>query len=184
MTQPYGQQPGQQGNFPQAPSYQQGAGGGMPQAPQEYGGPVARPGLTTAGAVLAFVQGGLTVITTAILAIGLASLQDLANKAEQASAGGIDLDGTLGVFWAAVIVQVIGVVLLIWAGVKFMAGTGNALFLVASALQIVLCVFWLVEGATPIVPIALAIMPILSFVFALGSENKRYVQYRATGQAV
>src|ERR1700741_3888202 len=118
MTQPYGQQPGgnnpggggfqQQpgGNYPgsggfqqpgsggfpqapQAPNYQQGYGS-MPQAPKEYGGPVARPGGTTAAAVLAFVQGGITLITSGILMLGLAAIESVRDEAE-ASAGGIDI---------------------------------------------------------------------------------------------
>jgi hypothetical protein len=204
MTQPYGgqqpQQPGgnhpgsggfQQpggpnpnrpgGGYPQAPGYQQGGYqqgyGGMPAAPEERGGgPVSRPGVTTAAAVLAFVQGGLTLITTGILMLGLAALQSLENDA---SAGGVEIQGTLTEAWLVSVVQLIGVALLIWGGVKLMSGTAGPLFLVAAGLQIVLCAYWLIRGAAAFVPLALIIMPIVMVVLALGSANKEYVASRS-----
>ena len=203
MTQPYGgqqpqqpggqqpgsggfQQPGgpnpnsgghqQPGGYPQAPGYQQGYGG-MPSAPEERGGgPVARPGVTTAAAVLAFVQGGITLITTGILLIGLAALQSLE---DDASAGGVEIQGSLTEAWLVCFVQLVGVGLLIWAGVKLMSGTAGNLFIIAAALQLVLCVYWLVRGAAPFVPVILAVMPIVALVLVLGQANKEYVRSRS-----
>lgn len=204
MTQPYGgqqpqqpggqnpgsggfQQPGgpnpnsggyqQPGGYPQAPGYQQGYGG-MPSAPEERGGggPVPRPGATTAAAVLAFVQGGITLITTGILLLGLAALQSLE---DDASAGGVEIQGSLTEAWLVCFVQLIGVGLLIWGGVKLMSGTAGNLFVIAAALQLVLCVYWLVRGAAPFVPIVLAVMPIVGLVLAFGQANKEYVRSRS-----
>ena len=206
MTQPYGQQPGgnnpggggfqQQpgGNYPgsggfqqqpgsggfpqapQAPNYQQGYGS-MPQAPQEYGGPVTRPGGTTAAAVLAFVQGGITLITSGILMLGLAAIESVRDDAE-AQAGGIDIGAGLAEAWIVSIVQMIGVGLLIYGGVKLMSGTAGPLFMIATGLQIVLCIYWMVRGAAPVVPVVLIVMPIVALVLSLGSANKAYVASR------
>jgi len=194
MTQPYGQQPGgnnpgsggfQQpgsGGFPQAPqppAYQQGYGA-MPQAPQEYsGGPIPRPGGTAAAAVLAFVQGGITLITTGILMIALAAVADLANQANDTSAGGIDISGSLAEGWIVAIVQLVGVGLLIYGGVKLMAGASGPLFMIAAGLQIALCIYWLVRSATPIVPILLAVMPIVALALTLGATHKQFVASRS-----
>jgi hypothetical protein len=167
MSQPYGQQP--PGNFNQGqPGY-----GAMPPAPPEYtGGPVARPGTVTTAAVLGFVQAGLTIIATIILMIGLAAVQDVVNDAE--SINGVDVDGGgLALLWIAGIVALVGAGLLIWGSVKALSGTAGNLLVIAAGLQIVLCVFWLIEGAG-IIPILLIVMPIITLVMSLGGPAKQY----------
>src|ERR1044072_2964251 len=180
---PGGQQPGSGGfpQAPQAPANQKGYGT-MPQAPQEYGGPVARPGGTTAAAVLAFVQAGITLITTGILMIGLAAITDLANDAD-ATAGGVDISGSLAEAWAVSIVQLVGVGLLIYGGVKLMGGASGPLFMIATGLQIVLCVYWLIRGAAPLVPLALAVMPIVALALTFNAGHKQFVASRSGSPA-
>jgi hypothetical protein len=145
----------------------------MPPAPPEYtGGPVARPGSVTAAAVLGFVQAGLTIISTIILLIGLAAVQDVVNDAE--TINGVDVGGGgLAMLWIAGFVGLIGAGLLIWGAVKALGGTAGNLLVIAAALQIVLCVFWLIEGAG-IIPILLIVMPIIALVMSLGSAAKQY----------
>jgi hypothetical protein len=180
-----GMQPGMQsppGGFPQAPqapAYQQGYGG-MPQAPQEYsGGPIQRPGGTTAAAVLAFVQGGITLITTGILMIALAAITDIANKADDTTAGGIDISGSLAEGWIVSIVQLIGVGLLIYGGVKLLSGTPGPLFMIACGLQIALVIYWLVRSAAPVVPVVLAVMPIVALALTFSGTHKQFVASRS-----
>ncbi|MGH3758795.1 hypothetical protein [Actinophytocola sp.] len=179
-NQPGGSHPGG-GGPPPAPGYQQGYGG-MPQAPQEYGGgPVARPGNTTATAVLAFVQAGVTLITTGILMIGLAAIENVADDLET-SAGGVDIGAGLAEAWIVSIVQLVGVGLLVYAGVKVLSGTAGPLLVIATGLQLVLCVYWLIRGADPIVPVLLAVMPIVALILSFGAANKDYVRFRTTGR--
>jgi hypothetical protein len=215
MTQPYGQQPGgygqqpegypqqqggypqsagypqqqggypqQQPAYPQAPSYAQGAGG-LPVAPpdQGYGGPVARPGSTTAAAVLAFVQGGITTITTIIFAAGLS----------QADATDV------GLGWLIVLAQAAGVVLLIMGGVQLMGGKSRVALVVGSALELVICLFYLVvfsiiptfgisdvaAGKSVLIVFAIlfAIMPTISLIMAAGGASTQYLQSRQRGQS-
>jgi len=167
MSQPYGQQP--PGNFDQGqPGY-----GAMPPAPPEYtGGPTARPGTVTAAAVLGFVQAGITIISVVILMVGLAAVQDVVNDAE--TINGVDVDGGwLTLMWIAAFVGLIGAALLIWGAVKALSGTAGNLLIIAAGLQIVLCVFWLIEGAG-IIPILLIVMPIIALVMSLGGPAKQY----------
>lgn len=167
MSQPYGQQPGNP-NQPHGGGYPNA--GGMPAAPQEYQGAVTRPGSTTAAAVLAFVQGGLTLIASAILMIGLGAISSIE---DDPSIGGVDIDdGMLAMIWVAAIVGLIGAGLLIWAGVKALSGTAGTLFIVAMALQIALCIFWLTQGG--FLPILFAIMPIIALALFLGGPAKQY----------
>lgn len=168
MSQPYGQQPPGNYNQGQQPGY-----GGMPPAPPEYGGQMARPGTVTAAAVLAFVQAGLTIISTIVLMIGLAALSGAVDEAE--SIGGVDVDeGMLAVLWILAIVGLVGGGLLIWGGVKALSGTAGQLLVIAAAVQIVLCIVWLAGFSGGIISILLIVMPIITLVLALGSASKQY----------
>ena len=168
MSQPYGQQP--PGNFNQGqggPAY-----GGMPPAPQEHGGPVARPGTVTAAAVLSFVQAGLTLICTIFVMIGLGAV---AAATKNDSIGGIDIDeGMLAFAWILAVAGLIGGGLLIWGGVKALSGTAGQLLVIASAVQIVLCIAWLVGLSGGIVSILLIVMPIIALVLSLGGPAKQF----------
>jgi hypothetical protein len=109
--------------------------------------------------------------------LGLAAIESVRDEAE-ASAGGIDIGAGLAEAWIVSIVQLIGVGLLIYGGVKLMAGTAGPLFMIATGLQIVLCIYWMVRGAAPVVPVVLIVMPIVALVLSLGSANKAYVASR------
>jgi hypothetical protein len=194
MTQPYGQQPGEQpgsGGFPpapQAPAYQQGMGG-MPQAPQEYGGgPQRRPGVLTAAAVLAFVQGGITTITTILVWLGVANAPSDAATSDLAFAG------------ALAVGQTIGVVLLIWGGVQAIGGSGRTVLVVGAALEILISLAYIIRFATVdtggftieaeqdaaetgvsiliFVAVLFAVMPAISLVLAMGNQASQYLQSR------
>lgn len=188
MTQPYGQQPGQQpgqygqpggypqsGGYPQAPGYPQS--GGLPQAPpdQGYGGSTGRPGTVTAAAVLAFIQAGITTITTILVLAGASQVEG----------------GEAALAWLVGLVQVAGVVLLIWGGVQFTQGKGRTLLVVACLVELAICVYYLInflvvetgnidvlEGAKAFliaVAIFFAIMPTISLVLALGGSANQYL---------
>jgi hypothetical protein len=184
MTQPYGQQPGSNqpggGGFPPAPAapaYQQGAGG-MPQAPQEYGGgPQRRPGVVTASAVLAFVQAGITTITTILVWIGV---------------GNQLTDGDM-IFQAVLAVgQTLGIVLLIWGGVQAMGGKGRTILVAGAALEILVSLLWAVrfavldsggidviesaKGVAIFIAILFAVMPVISLVLVMGQQATQYTQ--------
>jgi hypothetical protein len=182
MSRPYGQEPGpsgshpQQGGFPPAPSYPQGSGG-LPQAPAEYGGgPVGRSGSTTAAAVLGFVQAGITTITTGLFLAGLSN------------AGGT-AEG-----WLVVLAQAVGVVLLIWGGVQLLKGTGRTIFLAGAVLEMLICVYWLIQfvavesagvefvenakSAGALISILFGVMPAIGLILAMGSATTEYVRSR------
>jgi hypothetical protein len=189
MTQPYGQQPGQQpgqygqpggyqqsGGYPQAPSYSQS--GGLPQAPPDqggFGGSTARPGTVTAAAVLAYVQAGITTITTILVLAG----------ATQASGGEAALA------WLVGLAQVAGIVLLIWGGVQITQGKGRLLLVIGCLVELAICVYYLInfmvvetqnvdvlEGAKAFliaVAIFFAIMPTISLILSMGGAASQYL---------
>lgn len=197
MTQPYGQQqpggnyPGSggfqqpgSGGFPQAPQapqgqpYQQGYGG-MPQAPQEYSGGMARPGVVTASAVLAYIQAGITTITTILVWIGV----------------GQQVDGSDTAFQAVLaLAQTIGIVLLIWGAVQAMGGKGRTILLAGAALEIVISLAWIIrfaaldtggidflenaKGGIIFIAILFAVMPVIALILMMGQQATQYTQSR------
>jgi hypothetical protein len=168
MSEPYGQQP--------PGSFNEGQGGpahgGMPPAPQEYGsGAVARPGTTTAAAVLAFVQAGITLVCTVLVMIGLGAVS-AANDDD--TIGGVDIGGALAFGWIVSIAGLVGGGLLIWGAVKALSGTAGNLLVIAAAVQIVLCLAWLIGLGGGVVAILLAVMPIIILVLALGAPAKQF----------
>lgn len=167
MSQPYGQQPPGNYNQGQQPGY-----GAMPPAPPEYaGGPTARPGTVTGAAVLAFVQAGITLICTIFVLIGAAAVSDVAGKSDLI--GGVDVGGTAALLWILGLAGLVGGGLLIWGGVKALSGTAGMLLVIAAAVQILLCIVWLVLGAG-FLPILLVIMPIIALVLSLGGPAKQF----------
>jgi hypothetical protein len=184
MTQPYGQQPGQNqpggGGYPPAPAapaYQQGAGG-MPQAPQEYGGgPQGRPGVVTAAAVLAFVQAGITTITTILVWLGVGNQPSDSDTIFQSVLA-------LG--------QTIGIVLLIWGGVQAMGGKGRTILVAGAALEILVSLAWAIrfaaldvegidalesaKGFAIFIAIIFAVMPAITLALVMGQQATQYTQ--------
>ena len=177
FPQPGGYQ--QSGGYPQAPAYTPGSGG-LPSAPQDYGdiGSTVRPGSATAAAVLAFVQGGITAVTTIIMLAGAA-------QSDTSSAG---------IGWLLVLAQAVGVVLLIVGGVQLMGGKGRTILIVGDGLEIAISLFYIIvfsliptfgvseisAGKTflVLVAIAFAVMPAISLIMASGGATTQFLNAR------
>jgi hypothetical protein len=152
--------------------------GTMPKDPEEPSGPVARPSVTTAAGVLAFAQAAATALASAVVVTALITIASF-GSVEIARQAGIYIGGTIAEGWVAVVVQLAGVVVLIVAGRRVLAGTGERLYLAAMGLQIVLCVYWLIRGAFALVPLALLIMPLLGVILLLGAASQQYIRSRS-----
>jgi hypothetical protein len=192
MTNEYGQQPypGQQPPIPgygppQTPPAGQPVYAGQPYPQQNpgYGGygpaPIEKPGAITGAAVLGFIQAGLTLISTIILAMGLMN------------AGSLTSDG-LAEPWAITIIQFVAVILLIFGSVQLIGGSSRAMFLTAAGLEVALALYWAIRfGATEtagisaienfrnsliIIAVGFAIMPVIALILAAGSAPGRYIQ--------
>ncbi|OLR92008.1 hypothetical protein [Actinokineospora bangkokensis] len=171
-TPPQGYPAYQQHGYPAAP---------LPQAPQQqYNGASTRPGVVTSAAVLAFVQAGITAITTIMMFAGLASVSD---------AGA---DGDYAFSLVVSIAQAIGVLLLILGGVQIISGKNRGILIGAAALEIIISAAWIIRFAlistdeldgSPALDIAngakavmivvallFAIMPIITLIQSLSSN--------------
>lgn len=191
MTNPYGQ-PGQPGGYdPQSGGFQQPGGypqqaPGYPMAPH-YGHhqqlPVEKPGSVTGAAVLGFIQAGITLITTALIFIGLL-------------AAGSDGDGgELALGWLVALAQTAGIVLLIFGAVQLLSGTSRALYVTGAGIEIAVSLYYFIrivaadsggigklediKAAGSVIPIMFAVLPVIGLILALGSACTRYLRARA-----
>lgn len=189
MTQPYGQQPGQppggypqSGGFQQPPYPHQGMGGmSAPQHHGMVGG--GRPGTVTAAAILAFIQAGITTITTIVVFGGLASADEGVSGTEAVLA------------WVVAFAQAIGVVLLIVGGIQAIGGKSRVLLVAGCALELAVCLFWAIRfavihsGGNEVInagkgvligfAVFFAIMPVISLVLSLTGPATEYFQSRS-----
>lgn len=171
-------QPAYGGGYPQQGYQQQGYGA----YPGGYGGaPMEKPGAVTGSAVLGFIQAGLTLISTALLFIGVAG-------------SGSDAPAEL---WIVAIVQLAGIVLLIFGSVQLMGGQKRSLYLVAVLLQIAISLYWLIRaliglggafdlpgvgravGVLIVIVAVFTIAPLIGLILSLGSSVTRYLASRA-----
>jgi hypothetical protein len=191
---PYGQ-PAQ--GYPQSPPYGQPAQnqaygqpaqpypyGAMPSAPPEYStGPIPRPGVVTAAAVLAYVQAGITLIPTVLMLAGLVGAE-----------GGSGDDAAFA--WIITLAQVAGAALLITGGVQIMGGKSRTMMLVGTGIELAVCLGWVVRvaliesggigedvidaGKGVLIGFAIffAIMPVISLVLSLGASTTQFLQSR------
>jgi hypothetical protein len=155
----------------------------MPSAPPEYSsGPTGRPGTATAAAVLAFVQAGITAIPGFIQLFAAIGATD-------------DLDtGAVAEGLAVSVVILIGFALLIAGGVQLMGGKSRTLLVAGSALQLAICVYYVIrialvdsEGVDAIdagkgvligFAIFFAIMPTISLILSVGATTSQFLQSR------
>ena len=164
----YAQQPSyspppQYGGYPPAETQQQYGqqpyGYGQPGYPPQYGTPYGapgggaqRPGAALAAAVLSYIQAGVVLLSTFfVLAIGSADTE----------------------FLLIGILQLVSVGLLIFGAVQITSGTGRLVIVIASVLQLVLVLYWLIRfssiasdldfdedsGVLVVIPLFYAVMP-------------------------
>lgn len=216
MTQPYGQQPG--GGYPQTPGqgqpaqgypqsppygqpaqgypqsppygYPQPAYGTMPTAPPGYGQAPggARPGVATAAAVLAFVQAGITMLA------GIMQLVSAAN-----GNGGQAGNPPTAVMVIVAIATITGGGLLIAGAVQLMGGRSRTMIVAGCAIELALCVYWIIYAATfdldvngvdadifadvsrgVLIGFAIffAVMPTISLIQSVGATTTQFLQTR------
>lgn len=187
---PYGQpaqgySPTPPSGYPQAPGY-----GTMPPAPPEYSaGPVGRPGVATAAAVLAFVQAGLTLIPGVL---------QLINAPKN---GGLAGNPPTGVMIAVALAEVIGAALLIFGGIQLLGGKSRTMIIAGAAVELAICVYWIIyatsidstlagnedfavaamnagKGVLIGFAIFFAIMPTITLVMSLGGSTTQFLQSR------
>lgn len=198
---PYGGQPyGGQPNQPYAgqPYPQQPYGAQAPQpygAPPPYGQPPApgygataptRPGLVTAAAVLCFIWGGLSIISSFVT---MAAGSVLSTASGICATSNVDEFGELcastsgwgGFFIIVSIVLIVAAGLLIWGGVVALNGKNGKIGVIAGGLLVVLQIVSMIASGGAAIGFAIfgIIVPILIIVFLINPASKAW--FRAKG---
>src|SRR5439155_25236880 len=109
--------------YPSAPHY----------APPTGRGPIDKPGTITGAAVLAFIQAGITLITTGSMFTAVVSAQNAAR------ALGLKTGGGVAEVWLVSFAQLAGLILLIFGAVTLLSGTGRGLMVLACGLELGIC---------------------------------------------
>ena len=175
----YGQQPG----YP--PAGYPAAGGAYPG----FGGPapLARPGMVTAAAILAFVWGGFAVILSIIslFVSGLTSVvSDACTTAQTTDPTYYDaycrsVGGYSSFFKIISVGLIILAVLLIWGGVTTLSGKNSQILVIACGLYVVLAIVGLIAGGGAFSGIVGIVAPILILVFLFNPASRAW--FRAKG---
>ncbi|OLF14892.1 hypothetical protein BU204_24430 [Actinophytocola xanthii] len=134
--------------------------------------------MATTAAVLAFVQAGLTTITTLLMWVGLFG-------------SGGDFEALPLILTIA---QTIGIVLLIMGGVQVLGGKSRNLLIAGAALELAICVTWLLQFAMAesegidlledlkaggiAIAIGFAVMPALIIFMSVSRQTSEYLRSR------
>jgi hypothetical protein len=170
--QPAAGQPYQQAGYPTAgyPSagYPQPGYPGYPPVPA---GPV-RPGAVTAAAVLAFVQGGVVLISGIVL---LSVVNEISRRVDGYTGGKTEA-------WILTIAVILAGALLIAGGVQILKGP-TGVVIGGAALSLLISVYFLVrsEFNAAVVWLALsyAVLPVIILAFALGAGARSWAARRS-----
>lgn len=156
----------------------------QPQPPRR-----ARPGVTTAAAVLGFVQAGLAILGGVFTVFGAAGA-----SAEEREAMALpdafrtEVADHIGLLTIVGIVVIAGSGVLIGGSVTLLSGRNRPLYLSGMALQLALSVCYLVmcviaqsddadEGAGfAVVAVLYAVMPVIGMSLSAGSSTKVFLQ--------
>ena len=179
---PYGQQPGYPPAGYPAAGYQ-AAGGAYPG----FGGPapLARPGMVTAAAVLAFIWGGFAIIGSIIslAASGITSAADSLCSANvndpNYSAACQSVSGYSSFFKIVSVGLIIVAILLIWGGVVAISGKNQQILVIACGVYVVLAIVGLIAGGGAFTGIIGIVAPVLILVFLFNPASRAW--FRAKG---
>ena len=176
----YGQQ---QPGYPPA-GYPAGPAGAYPG----FGGPapLARPGMVTAAAVLAFVFGGFAVIASffSLIATGLtsavsAACDSVSSTDPNYNASCSSLGGYSGFFKVVAVGLILVAILLIWGGVVAMSGKNQQILVIGAGVYIILTIVSIIASSFGFTGILGVVAPILILVFLFNPASRAW--FRAKG---
>lgn len=140
----------------------------------------ARPGMVKAAAVLAFIWGGLTIISTLIsMTAGslLAGTGSACAKDDQSGLCAFAADsGSMLIVIGIALIVAAGLV--IWGGVAALNGTTAKVLVVASGIQILIQIIWMIDTGAIAFGIVGVAVPLGIIVLMLSSPSKTWFQMK------
>lgn len=157
----------------QPPTYPSGSVGNRPTTP-------TRPGMVKAAAILAFIWGGLTIISSLIsMTAGkiLAGAGSACAKNDQSGLCAFAADsGSILIVIGIALIAAAGLV--IWGGVAALNGTTAKVLVIASGIQIIIQIIWMIDTGSIAFGIVGVIVPLGIIVLMLNSASKTWFHTR------
>ncbi|MEO7125995.1 MAG: hypothetical protein ABI382_01215 [Nakamurella sp.] len=150
-----------------------------PSAPAEYGPATpSRPGMVKAAAILAFIWGGLTIVSSLIsMTAGslLAGAGSACAKNDQSGlcAFAADSGSMLIVIGIALIAAA---ALMIWGGTVALNGTNAKVLVITSGIQIIIQIFWMINTGSIAFGIVGVIVPIGIIALMMNTASKNWFE--------
>lgn len=179
---PPGNRPVRPGHYGGRPSYAPPAD--YAEVPRAHG-PAGRrrPGTVTAAAVLAFVWGGLTILSS-LISMAAGSLVGGAGGAcaenDQSGLCASAADSTT-LLVAVGIALIVAAGLVIWGGVAALNGTSGRILVVTAGIQVVIQVIWMIETGSIAFGIVGTVVPLAIIVLMSSPASRNW--FRTTGGA-
>lgn len=140
-----------------------------------------RPGVVTAAAVLAFLWGGLTIVSS-LLSMAAGSLlgDDASTCAENDQSGLCAFaSDSSGLLIALGIALIVAAGLVIWGGAVALNGSNGRILVIASAIQVVIQLVWMVDTGSIAFGIVGVLVPVVIVALMLSGAAKSW--FRARG---
>ena len=139
-----------------------------------------RPGTVKAAAVLALVWGGLTIISTLVSMVGGSILSSTGSAWAMNDQSGLrafvaDSTGLLIVMGSALIVAA---ALVIWGSTIALKGKNAKVLVIASGIQVIIQIVWMIDTGSIAFGIVGVIVPILIIALILSSASRSWFQAR------
>lgn len=173
QSKPYGEQP------PYVPptDYAPPTGYAIVRARAKPAHPV-RPAMVTVAAVLAFVWGGLTIISSLLSMVAGSLFSSVGSACARNDQSGLCafVAGSGGLLITIGTALIVAAGLLMWGGVAALHGKNAKVLVVASGIQVVIQIVWMIDTGSIAFGIVGVIVPILLIVLMLSSASKSWFQ--------
>ena len=167
----------QSGPYGEQPPYVPPTDYGMVRAEVKPADPV-RPATVTVAAVLAFVWGGLTIISSLLSMVAGSLFSSVGSACARNDQSGLcaSVAGSGGLLITIGTALIVAAGLLIWGGVAALNGKNAKVLVVASGIQVVIQIVWMIDTGSIAFGIVGVIVPILLIVLMLSSASKSWFQ--------
>ncbi len=141
-----------------------------------------RPGMVTTATVLAFIWGGLTIISSLISMAAGSLFSRVGSACADNDQSGLCAfaAGSTSLLIVTGTALIVAAGLLIWGGVAALNGTNAKVLVIASGIQIVSQIVWMIDTGSIAFGIVGVIVPILLIVLMLSSASKTWFQTKGT----
>lgn len=139
-----------------------------------------RPGMVTAAAVLAFIWGGLTIVSSLISMVAGRLFSGAGSACAQNDQSGLCAfaAGSGGLLTVLGIALVVAAGLVIWGGAVALNGRNGKILVIACGIQIVIQVVWMIDTGSIAFGVVGVIVPIVIIALMVSPASKSWLHAR------